>query len=69
MSQNMSKRLVALQFIFKGLLITQLSLSLCFIFFFFINVSQYVALTGYINVSQSGNFFFVVSVSLQSHKN
>lgn len=31
MSQNMSEWLVALQFIFKGLLITQLSLSLCFI--------------------------------------
>lgn len=30
-SQNMSEWLVALQFIFKGLLITQLSLSLCFI--------------------------------------
>lgn len=30
-SQNMSERLVALRFIFKGLLITQSSLSLCFI--------------------------------------
>lgn len=47
-SQNMSEWLVASQFIFKGLLITQLSLSLCFIF--------KLPFTSYINVSESGDF-------------
>lgn len=47
-SQNMLEWLMASQFIFKVLLITQLSLSLCFIL--------KLSLTGYINVSQSGIF-------------